>query len=335
MGLAVAGAGALGRRWVEVLGGLAEVEVKAVVDPLVGGPQAPAWLEDHPAVEKFSSLDLLPSGHVEAVLVTASSPAHYKAVKKGLERGLHVLVEKPFATSLEDARTLVGLAQQRGRTLMVSQNYRFFSGVKAVRELVRTGELGAVCAVIGQFWCNWPGKPYQHAMIHPMALEMAIHHFDLVRAIFDAEADTGHVIEWNPPGSPYRFGGGALEALFSMGSPAGPFPFIYSGSLVSKAPQTPWGGHWRFEFARATLFAEKVEGQYLLFRKKEGGVEATAPFGDDSMAFDQSFRHFFQAVRQGTEPWCSGRDNLGSLEMALAFNRLPGSPNQAPDLPPS
>ncbi len=59
-----------------------------------------------------------------------------------------------------------------------------------------------------------------------MGLEMAIHHFDLVRAIFDANALSGQVQEWNPSRSPYHMGG-ALEALFTMGSPEFSFPFLY------------------------------------------------------------------------------------------------------------
>jgi predicted dehydrogenase len=116
---------------------------------------------------------------------------------------------------------------------MVSQNYRFFPGPGALRSIIRNGELGPVRAVSGQFRCDWPGKPYQHRMMHPMGLEMAVHHFDMARAIFDANPLSGQVQEWNPARSPYRMGG-ALQALFTMTSRESTFPFLYSGSLASR-----------------------------------------------------------------------------------------------------
>jgi predicted dehydrogenase len=88
-------------------------------------------------------------------------------------------------------------------------------------------------------------------------LEMAIHHFDLVRFMFSAEPVSGRIHEWNPRRSPYRMGG-ALEALFLMGSEGIAFPFTYTGSLVSTAPATPWGGLWRLEFDDGTLFALRM-----------------------------------------------------------------------------
>ncbi len=321
------GAGGLGRRWTEVLAGLSGVALVGVVDPLIGGAQSPGWLQDLPGVPQADAIPHLSTVGADCALVTAASPAHHAAVRDALEAGLHVLVEKPFVTTLADAQNLVALAAARGRTLMVSQNYRFFPGVDALRRRLSEDAAGPVLSVSGQFWCDWAGKPYQHAMAHPMALEMAVHHFDLVRAIFDAEAEDGWVSEWNPPDSPYVKGGGALEAMFRMRSGAHEFPFNYSGSLVSRAsPALPWGGCWRFELAKETLFAEPFGDAHLLFRRGPSGVEVVSPFGDPTMAFAKSFGHFQQAIRDGVEPWSSGRDNLGTLRMVLGFFRPPAFP---------
>jgi predicted dehydrogenase len=155
-------------------------------------------------------------------------------------------------------------------------------------------------------------------MMHPMGLEMAVHHFDLVRAIFDADAMSGQVWEWNPGRSPYRMGG-ALEALFTMAGPNGTFPFLYSGSLVTERTRTPWGGLWRFELDGGTIIADNVDGQYGLFRAGEGQYKFLSPFGDESMAFDKSFSHFQECIKSGKEAWSSGADNLHTLRMVLSF----------------
>jgi predicted dehydrogenase len=322
LNIAIAGAGALGRRWASVLtqSGTDQARLGALVDPLIGTDQEPSWLQELKSVPWVASIERLKNHDINAVFVIASSPSHASAVRDALLQGYHVLVEKPFTTDLDEAESLVRLASEKNRVLMVNQNYRFFPGPQTVRKLVASGELGAIRAVAGQFWCDWAGKPYQHAMLHPMSLEMAIHHFDLVRFMFGAEPSSGCVQEWNPRRSPYRMGG-ALEALFVMASDENSFPFSYTGSLVTTAPATPWGGFWRFEFDEATLFVDEFNGDYGLYRSGTKERIKLGEFSDPNMAFDKSFLHFLDCVQNGTEPTSSGRDNVNSLRMALNFLR--------------
>jgi predicted dehydrogenase len=320
LNIAIAGAGALGKRWAEVVArsGTDEARLRAVVDPLIGTNLEPSWLQEQTNLSRLTSIEQLTDVDIDAVLVTASSPAHAIAVHEALLKGYHVLVEKPFATNVIDAECLVDLARQKDRILMVNQNYRFFPGPQTVQELVASGEFGSIRAVAGQFWCNWPGKPYQHAMLHPMSLEMAVHHFDLVRFMFGAETISGLVHEWNPRRSPYQMGG-ALEALFTLDNQGTRFPFSYTGSLVTTAPAVPWGGFWRFEFDDASLFADGFEAEYALYLSSPNGRLKISEFGDPAMGFDKSFRHFLDCIRNATEPISSGRDNLNTLRMALSF----------------
>jgi predicted dehydrogenase len=313
--IALAGAGSLGRTWSKVV--LAEPEAKlcAFVDPLIGTEKQSAWLDETPGVPRFARLAAM-TEEVDALLVTAFSTAHAAAVRSGLERGLHVIVEKPFATTLKDAEDLVALAAKRGVTLMVSQNYRFFPGSALIRDFVQSGKFGAVRAVFGEFWCDWAGKPYQHGMQHVMGLEMAVHHFDLVRAMFEAEPIGGYVREWQHARSQYA-AGGAMEALFDMRGVHGQFPFTYSGSLIGKAPRTPWPGFWRIEFDTQTIVVDRVEGRYGVHRAHAEGFEWLGKFDGDDMLLNLPLAHFISSIRAGSEPWCSGRDNLGTLRMAL------------------
>jgi predicted dehydrogenase len=316
--VAIAGLGSLGKKWTEVVSQSPNVQLAALVDPLIGIDDVFPWLANYPSVPQGQTLDSLQSGKVDALIVTASSPAHAEIAQRALELNLHVLIEKPFTTQYAEAEALVKLARERNRILMVSQNYRFFPGPGALRSIIRNGDLGPVRAVIGQFWCDWPGKPYQHRMMHPMGLEMAVHHFDLVRAIFDANPLSGRVQEWNPARSPYLMGG-ALEALFTMRAQQSTFPFLYSGSLVTQGASTPWGGLWRMEFDSGTLVADTIGGQYGLFRANGDRHQWLTEFADQSMAFDKSLHHFLECIQNGNEPWPSGADNLQTLSMVLNF----------------
>jgi len=320
LNIAIAGAGALGKRWAEVVArsGTDEAQLRAVVDPLIGTNLEPAWLQEQTSLSRVTSVGQLGDLDIHAMLVAASSPAHATAVHEALLKGYHVLVEKPFTTSFTDAESLVDLAREKERILMVNQNYRFFPGPQTVQKLVTSRQFGSIRAVAGQFWCDWPGKPYQHAMLHPMSLEMAIHHFDLVRFMLSAETISGVVHEWNPRRSPYKMGG-ALEALFILDGIGTRFPFSYTGSLVTTAPAVPWAGFWRFEFDEASLFADGFETEYALYLSNANGRVKIGEFGDPAMGFDKSFRHFLDCIRNAAEPISSGRDNLNTLRMALNF----------------
>lgn len=310
------GAGGLGNVWAKTVAGNDGVSLAAIVDPLIGSGRESAWLAEHPAVAKYTSLDAAADAGLDAVVVTAHSTVHAEIIGNALERGLHVLVEKPFTLTMEDSEALVAKAADRNLALMVSQNYRFFPGALLIRDIVRDRRHGGLVSVVGQFWCDWAGKPYQHAMVHVMGLEMAVHHFDLCRAMFDAEPVGGYVREWQPAGSQYA-GGGAIEALFDMRGQATDFPFTYTGSLVGRAPRTPWGGKWRIELDTETLVVDEIEGRYGVYRAHADGYEHLASFDGESMGFNRPFEHFVACLASGEEPWSSGRDNLGTLKMAL------------------
>ena len=73
-------------------------------------------------VTAFSSLDAL-LDVVDAVSVVVPTPAHYAVAAPALERGLHVLIEKPIATTLEEADGLLAIARRTGAVAGPSQAF--------------------------------------------------------------------------------------------------------------------------------------------------------------------------------------------------------------------
>src|ERR1700741_3558475 len=71
--------------------------------------------------------DAIAGTDAEAVVVALPLPLHAAVVREALLAGKHVLIEKPFTQTLEEAHSLVGIAEKSSRVLMVSQNYRFFA----------------------------------------------------------------------------------------------------------------------------------------------------------------------------------------------------------------
>jgi predicted dehydrogenase len=95
--------------------------------------------------------EMFDSGLVEAVVVATPHPSHHELARAALERGLHVLVEKPLALTAADAWDLVRVSQDRGLHLMVGCTYQFTSTSIRFAELVREGALGELLCVAAVF----------------------------------------------------------------------------------------------------------------------------------------------------------------------------------------
>src|SRR4029077_13818760 len=150
------GMGSWGRDWAwRIIPGVRTVKLVGCVDT---DPKALALARAKagiPAELCFTSLDdALDATRPDAVLVTAVLPGHIPVARTALTAGKHVLVEKPCARCVAEARKRVQLAARRDLTLMVSHNYRFFPAVRKVAQLVREGSLGELVQVSIDFRRN-------------------------------------------------------------------------------------------------------------------------------------------------------------------------------------
>jgi predicted dehydrogenase len=99
---------------------------------------------EHPAAKVIDSLDELLSSDVDAIVLATPIRTHYSLARAALERGKHVLVEKPLADSVAHAEALAALAHERGLVLMVGHTFMYSSAVEELRRLVQSGALGRV-----------------------------------------------------------------------------------------------------------------------------------------------------------------------------------------------
>ena len=188
MRLVQIGLGAFGRRWAEVMQTSDEIELVGVVDPVESSRSWAMSNLELTAEQCVASLDqALDWSNWEAAAIVTPPDTHHAVASEALRAGKHVLLEKPLATTLDEARDLISTAAENGRILMVSQNYRFRSPARTVQHLIASGEIGDVLAV--KVTCRrdtrstFPPGDFRYQMRHPFVLDMAIHHVDLLRAL--------------------------------------------------------------------------------------------------------------------------------------------------------
>src|SRR6266404_4146992 len=101
--------------------------------------------EKYPDVRIVRSLDeLLAIKEIRLIVIATPNDTHYPLARQCLAAGRDVVVDKPFATTLEEAISLVEFARSAGRLLTVYQNRRFDGDFQAIRQLVAAGTLGRI-----------------------------------------------------------------------------------------------------------------------------------------------------------------------------------------------
>lgn len=143
VGIGVVGYGYWGPNLVRNFAQVAGARVTAVCDQRA---ERRALVEQiYPSIQTYADVaDLLRNPAVDAVVIATPVSSHFELALMALQAGKHVLVEKPFTTTVVQAEQLVEAAERRGLTLMVDHTFIFTSAVRKIKELIDNGTLGTL-----------------------------------------------------------------------------------------------------------------------------------------------------------------------------------------------
>jgi predicted dehydrogenase len=175
--VAVFGAGAWGRNHVRTLASLSEVELVAVCDLNVKRREEVA--QRYPGVLVTDRLDAALRS-AEAVVVASAATTHAELATAAIERGLPVLVEKPFALSVADAERVAALADARRVSVVVGHLLLFHPAVERLRSMLVANELGDIYYLYSQRVNLGQVRPDENALwsFGPHDISVAMHLLD-------------------------------------------------------------------------------------------------------------------------------------------------------------
>jgi predicted dehydrogenase len=186
--VAVVGLGRRGLQWCAEIGRSGAFEVAAGCDPSSEARRAAAGAGLPPDRVFPSFREARARVGVRAAVVASSVDDHVAPCAEAIEAGLAVLVEKPFALSVCDARRLVDLAGRHGRPLGVGQNFRYLRVFRAARAVIAGGQLGAVrFAAMSSYREGHAPVGGLDGLPGAALWETGIHHLDIVRFLFGGE----------------------------------------------------------------------------------------------------------------------------------------------------
>jgi predicted dehydrogenase len=172
--LGLIGLGAMGRNHLRVLGDLEGAELVAVCDQ---NAEIAGTAARKASVQGYTSWDdMLGREKLDAAIVAVPTRYHLEAGLAALNRGLHVLIEKPIAASLEEGRRLVSAARQAGRVLAVGHVERFNPAVRELQRRLAAGEIGRIFQLQARRLGPFPARIRDVGVV----IDLATHDLDVM-----------------------------------------------------------------------------------------------------------------------------------------------------------
>ena len=294
-----------------------DFDLVALVD-IVPEALEKACAEINFAGSTFASLeDALQNVEADAVLTVTPPTVHLPHAKLAFAHGLHLITEKPFADSLENAQEMRRLAREAGLQLVVSQNYRYRAGVQMLKTLLEQKTVGELGHGDLDFYipADFTGS-FRETMEFPLLLDMAIHHLDLIRAITGRNIARITAQSFNPAWSWYQHDAG-LKMLMELDDGK---PFSYSGDWSARGRATSWNGDWRLQCSEGALHF--VDDQIQVSRsdkwRENQNIETIEALPLEFEGLNATLHEFAQAIRSGVPAPTSGDDNIHSLAAVFA-----------------
>jgi len=320
--LLMIGAGGFARSWIhDFLPPFLEdrIEVAALVDRDGQALDAQADALGLGPDQRFSNLaDAFREVEADFCAIVVPPEFHRQAALLAVERGMHILSEKPIADSLAATREIYRAVTQNGLKMAVTQNYRFTPRMLTFRNTMRSSRLGALNYLVARFaadyrkYGSW-GAAFRHEMPDALLVEGAVHHFDMIRNLTGADCETIAGIGWNPSWSSFKGDSSGLYVMdMSNGSKA-----LYEGNCSEAGLCNSWHQeYYRAECEHGAVILD-ADGAVRLVRDGKERERASHVAADEH-GHQTIIRDFLNWLDGGPEAETSLQDNVNSMAMILA-----------------
>lgn len=314
------GLGSMGNRWLQTVIDSPEVKHAGFVeiDPATAAAKVEQFNLD-PALIFASLPEALNAVQPDGIIDVTPPQAHQTVSVTALEAGIPVLSEKPLADTLDSAQAIVDKSNETGVLHMVTQNYRYTAPAQTVKAALASGKLGRIGAAHIEFFKGPHFGGFRDEMDYPLIIDMAIHHFDMLRFFTGSDPVSIAGRSWNPAWSWYKGDASAAVTLAFEDDVVA----SYTGSWCSSGLETTWNANWRFECANGILWLRDDEVTMQLHNNEVSGDGAgffvheqpvvVEPVEMERIAQDYLLHEFYEAVTNGITPATTCQDNIKSL----------------------
>ncbi|MFZ0258777.1 MAG: Gfo/Idh/MocA family oxidoreductase [Pseudolabrys sp.] len=293
----VVGVGVMGSNHARVFVGLPGTELVGVADPDRKQAEFVARTLGCAAV---TNVEELLDREVDAITIAAPTHLHRDIALTCIAHGVHVMVEKPIASSVDEGREITGAARRAGVTLMVGHVERFNPAVEAIKGAIRGEDILSIAITrVGPF----PPRMSNVGVV----IDLAVHDIDLIGWFTDSD-----IVEVQP-----QLSSAVAErediALLQFRTASGVLAQINTNWLTPfKARNVTVATRGKYVMGDlltrqvTECFGFQPDGSYSMRHLSVGHAE---PLRSELIAF-------LRAVRSGATPAVTGEEGVASLEIA-------------------
>jgi predicted dehydrogenase len=263
---------------------------------------------------------------LDAVVVATPDRHHFAPARAALESGKHVLVEKPFTTSVSEADELIRLSQRVGKFVQVSFNHRWLSAYQQAKQTIQSGQIGAPLAgyarkndtlYVATEYISWAGETTS-------AWFLSSHDIDLMRWWLESEPVEVRAL-------------GRKEVLVARGIPT--YDVIQAQVKFASGAFVTFESAWVYPNTFPSMVDSFMEvigaaGHLHMDRKCESievstnekfsypkGFLTAEIYGRLRGAFPSCLEDFLFAIREGTQPHVTAMDGRQVTAALEAIHR--------------
>ncbi len=269
--------------------------------------------------------DLLADPNIDLVDIIVPHVMHYEIAKAALERGKHVLVEKPITVKSEQAEELIALAKQKGLKFSVAENTHFVTAYLKAEEILKSGILGDIWTVRTLIAGSevyrikdpnlWHGKAPYGGVI----LDSSVHNFYLFKWLFGGVKDVlGFASKLVPEGEVEDNG-------LIIGHLANGAEFQLNTSCTF---EIPWTERVEIYGSKGGMIIDQLVNPVVKYYMGSGDIDGTivedVPFDPMAWKFSSMIaevKDFVTAVVENRPPRVDPADALYALKAAEAVER--------------
>lgn len=300
--VAVVGAGKMGTYHSKLLGKTPDVELVGVCDTNIWKAQLAAWQSNTVAIRDYK--DVL--NRVDAVIVAVPTPLHHEVGMAALTAGAHVLIEKPLASTVDEAKALLSVSQEKQLVLQVGHIERFnpavLEAVKHIRDprYITVERLG----------------PYDPRMSHiGVVMDLMIHDLDILLTLVGSEVESLEALGANLLSGHEDIAN--VRVRFKTGCVADLTASRISLGKSRKLRAFQKDSYISLDYGAGSLKIYKKKAPVI---KSLRDVEILNPKLTTVDPLKNEHNHFLDCIRHNRKPWPSGERGVEALKLALQIS---------------
>jgi UDP-N-acetylglucosamine 3-dehydrogenase len=310
LNVGVIGVGYMGFNHLRIYADLKECNLVGAVDV----SQKPLKkVEEMFKVRTYQDVDkFIKENRVDAVSITVPTTLHFQIAKKFVEKGIHVLVEKPFTGKLEEAQKLVELSKKHKVKLAVGYVERFNPVVQRIKTIM-TENLLKNTFYASTYRLNPSGRAEESAVT-----DLCTHDIDLLRYILNSEVESVHA-----------------DAFFQNNIEKHVVAVLKFKNGIKSLIHTSLLYPLKVRGINISLLGMMIEGDFgaqdiTVYRKKElsqedilGEIdyETIKPRIQKSEPLRTELKDFLNSIKEDSQPLVDGNEGIRTLQVAIEIMR--------------